>query len=381
MSQKKTILMAVGSSGGHIYPAVAVAERLEEFSPIDNKPDIHFVHSGSLLGKKTLSSLKYPSHEISIGGLAKGQSFFQKMKTLLQIPRAFIQSLRLIKKLKVQIILGTGGSVTGPVLMTGVLMNCKTAFWEGNAVMGLTNKWLSPFVSCIFTVFPRPEGVPQKKQILCSYPLRKRICNFNEKPSNKEDLLRSISYNTDNSSLESKKKLFKVLILGGSQGSFFLNQIVSQAVEEENWRKNIFIYHQTGKKSFNLIREKYKSSKGIEAFSFSLSIEEYYKKCDLIFSRAGSGAIWEIASYGKALILIPLTYSAGGHQLKNALELSSKNCVEMIREKDFNVTAFKNKLIQLKQDKQKRDQLAKNLKTAHQGNGAKKIADWILSHS
>ena len=91
--QKKIILMAVGSSGGHIYPAVAVAEKLEELlSNVESKWDIHFVHSGSLLGKKIFSSLKYPVHEICIGGLAKGQSFSQKLKTLFFIPKAVIQS-------------------------------------------------------------------------------------------------------------------------------------------------------------------------------------------------------------------------------------------------------------------------------------------------
>ena len=171
--KKKTILMAVGSSGGHIYPAVAVAEKLEDIL-LDKKEtqdlqasshslDIHFVHSGSLLGKNIFSSLKYPVHEIPIGGLAKGQSFSQKVKSFLQIPKALIQSFLLIKKLKAQLVLGTGGAVTGPVLMTAVFMGCKTALWEGNALMGLANKWLTPFVSCIFSVFPELAGVSKKK--------------------------------------------------------------------------------------------------------------------------------------------------------------------------------------------------------------------------
>lgn len=416
MNQEKTILMAVGSSGGHIYPAVAVAEKLEDALLTEekiqaselstNSLNIHFVHSGSPLGEKIFSSLKYPVHQISIGGLAKGQSISQKIKTLFSIPRAFIQSFLLIKKLKAQVILGTGGAVTGPVLMTGFFMGCKTALWEGNAVMGLANKWLAPFVSCVFTVFPKLAGLSKKKQIVCSYPLREKIHSYNEKlldessltgkqsakqkgedkddPLDKEWENKSRQNDHLNEKPETQigsraKTIFKVLILGGSQGSFFLNHIVSQAVEEENWRKDVFIYHQTGETSYDLMKEKYKSLDGIKAFAFSLNIEEYYKQCDLIFSRAGSGAIWEIASFGKPLVLIPLTYSAGGHQLENALELSSQNCIEMIKEKDFNVTAFKEKLVQLKRDEQKRKQLAMSLKTAYQGDGAQKIADWILS--
>ena len=361
--------MAVGSSGGHIYPAVAVAEELEGIlSESSDRLDIHFVHSGYPLGKKILSSLKYPVHEIFIGGLAKGQSFSQKIKTMFQLPIAFIQSLRLVKKLKAQVILGTGGSVTGPVLISGFLMSCRIAIWEGNAVMGLANRWLAPFVSCVFTVFSKVKGVSQKKQIFCAYPLRKKVCGFSESVF-KEDHLKP----------KGGQAIFKVLILGGSQGSFMINQVVSQALEEESWRKGIFIYHQTGEKSFALMKKRYHSLSGVEAFAFSLNIENYYKQCHLVFSRAGSGAIWEAASYGKAIVLIPLDHSAGGHQLKNALELSSKNCVEMIREQDFNVTVFKDQLIRLKGNEKKRKQLAQSLKKAYQGNGARRIADWILS--
>ena len=387
--------MAVGSSGGHIYPALAIVEKLEDILLTENAKQhpqalttplkIHFVHSGSPLGKKILSSIRYSVHEISIGGLAKGQSVFQKIKTILSIPKAFLQSLFLIKKLKAQVVFGTGGAVTGPVVMAGWFMGCKTAVWEGNVVMGLANRWLTPFVSHVFTVFPKIAGLSnKKKQIICSYPLRKKICDSSEKLLKKHSLktneLIQSAEQTQNSSLNKKpdKNIFRVLILGGSQGSVLLNRIVTQAIKEDSWRENVFIYHQTGEKSFNAVKEKYQSLNEVEAFSFSLNIEEYYKKCDLVFSRAGSGAIWELASYGKALVLIPLTYSAGGHQLKNALELSSKKCVEMIREQDFNAQTFKKKLLQLKQDEKKRKQMAESLRAAYKENGAQKIADWIF---
>lgn len=381
MNQEKTILMAVGSSGGHIYPALAITEKLEDLLLSGNTEQhpntplkIHFVHSGSPLSKKILSSLKYPVHEIPIGGLAKGQSFFQKIKTLLSLPKALFQSFLLIKKLKAQIVFGTGGAITGPVVMAGWFRGCQTAVWEGNVVMGLANKWLNPFVSRVFTVFSEVEGLSdKKKQIICSYPLRKKI-HDDKKIS---EILTPTEQELDKG-FNKKSNTFRVLILGGSQGSALLNRIVAQAVEESSWRENIFIYHQTGEKSFNVVKAKYKLLSGVSAFSFSLNIEEYYKKCDLIFSRAGSGAIWEVASYGKALVLIPLTYSAGAHQFKNALNLFSKKWVEMIKEQDFNVQSFKEKLLQLKQDEEKKRQMADSLKLAHRGDGSQKIANWIL---
>ena len=368
-NRKKVILMAVGSSGGHIYPALAVAEQLEAdsnkfFDSSFDSLEIHFVYSGSSLGKKIFSYVKYPVHTISIGGLAKGQSFWTKVKTLLQIPKAFVLSFFLIRKIKAQVVFGTGGAVTGPVLMTAFLMGKKLALWEGNALIGLANQYLSLFVSKVFTPFSDVLGLDKKKQTVCAYPLRKKSLSSKQKES--FDFLDS-------------KNHFKVLILGGSQGSFFLNQVVSEVVQEEEWREGIFIYHQTGEKSYSLIKEKYKSLKNVSAFSFSLNIEEYYKKVDLVFSRAGSGSIWEVASHKKALVLIPLTHSAGGHQLENAIALRSKNCVEMIEEKDFNSETFKQKLVELKNNIQRREQLAFSLKEACLEDGAGQIAHWILS--
>ena len=402
--------MAVGSSGGHIYPAFAIVELLTELFvkklSKDSLLEIHFVHSGSQLGCQLLSTSAYPIHTISIGGLAVGQGFLKKTKTLFQLPIAFLKSLVLIRQIKADVIFGTGGSLTAPVLIAGFLMRRKIAIWEGNTSLGLANKVLAPFVSQIFTVFPQVKGLSPAKQIWSAYPLRKQIQNSQTQDKRDQsdlslvdvlDIARpfhpvhpshttrhsresgNLSVTEENSKKQELKlkNKFKVLVLGGSQGSVFLNQAVSQALEESDWRKDIFMYHQTGDRSFKELSQKYESVEGIFAFPFSNSIQDYYKECDLIFSRAGSGAIAEIACFGKAVVLIPLTYSAGGHQLQNANWLVSQNCTQMIHEKDFNVEAFKNKILELKQNSAKRGQLAQNLQNIYQAED--KIASWLLS--
>ena len=378
--------MAVGSSGGHIYPACAIAEQLTElffkqFSK-DNLLEIHFVHSGSQLGKKLLITQSYSVHTISIGGLAVGQNFLRKIKTLFQLPIAFFQSIFLIRRIKAEVIFGTGGSVTFPVLTSAFLIGKKTAIWEANTSLGLANKVLAVFISPVFTVFPKVIDLSQKKQIWSAYPLRKQIQdtqNKNQSDLDQSSLKDSIeekkSENLKERNIFPKDK-FKILVLGGSQGSVFLNKAVSQALEEISWRKDIFVCHQTGDKSFEELNQKYKSLEGVFAFSFSKEIQNFYKECDLIFSRAGSGSIAEMARFGKAVVLIPLTYSAGGHQLKNANCLSTQNCAQMIKEKDFNSESFKNKILELKKDSVKRKELGQNLKNTYQQED--KIACWIL---
>ncbi|MCZ0932394.1 MAG: glycosyltransferase, partial [Oligoflexia bacterium] len=264
-------------------------------------------------------------------------------------------------KIRAELIFGTGGSVTFPVLMAGFFMRKKTALWEANTSLGLANKYLTPFVPQVFTVFPKVKSLSPQKQIWSAYPLRKQIRQKQKNSPN--DLF--------------PKDKFKIIVLGGSQGSVLLNKAVSQAIEETNWRKDIFIYHQTGARSLDWVREKYHSLEGVFAFPFSDSIQVYYKECDLIFSRAGSGSVAEMACFGKAVVLIPLTHSAGGHQLQNALSLSLQNCVEMIPERDFNSESFKSKILELKKDRGKRKQLAQSLQNIYQAED--RIADWLLS--
>ncbi|MBC6415873.1 MAG: UDP-N-acetylglucosamine--N-acetylmuramyl-(pentapeptide) pyrophosphoryl-undecaprenol N-acetylglucosamine transferase [Bdellovibrionales bacterium] len=362
MFKKKVVLMAVSSSGGHIYPALALAEKLSDLYQEKkqlNSLKIHIVHPNSFLSRKILQSTPYTCHTLSLGGMAKGQSLLRRLKTLSQLPTSFLKAFTLIQKIKPDVILGTGGSVTVPFLLIGFLLRKKRAIWEGNLKMGLANRISSFFTNHVFTAFPFVENLNPKKQIWSAYPLRKKVQK--ETPVKKDFF---------------PENKFKVLVLGGSQGSMFLNQVVSEALIQKDWRKDIIIYHQTGYKYFKPICEKYKSLKNVFPFSFSSEIRNYYKGCDLIFSRAGAGSILEVAFFGKSLVLIPITHSAGGHQLKNALNLFSKSCVDMILEKDFNAESFKKKILELKEDEKDRENLGRKLSQIP--NKEDKILNWIL---
>lgn len=367
IAKKSSILLAVSGSGGHIYPAIAIAEALQalvkQTSSISHL-NIYFVHSGSVLATKIFHSLNQSAYILPVGKLAQGQSLFCKIKTLIYLPKAFLQAWFLIRKLKVKLVLGTGGSI-GLIVMVAALMGRKTSLWEGNAVMGLANKWLQAFVSCVFTVFPKVGSSYQSKHIKCPYPLRSSFFKNNT------------HIKTVNSS---QNPVFKILILGGSQGSSAINQVVSDSLQSDSWRQDLFFYHQTGPACFAKLSKIYASDSKIFAFDFSHNLQKYYQDCDLVFSRAGSGSIWESAFYQKTLVLIPLAHSAGGHQLQNALNLAAQSQVELIQEKDFCVNSFKQMILKLKNDKQKRLNLAKNLHIHKQQNGAQEIAKRLLKY-
>ena len=206
-AKKTKVLMAVSPSGGHIYPALAIIEKLKSSSNsttptkpipptqpvpltkpipptvmpvvagIQKKPSWEFsiIYNHTPLSQKILQDCSYPCYPVSLGGLATGQAFVNKIKTLLQLPIVFFKSLKILYKTKADIIFGTGGSVTVPVLMAGFVMRKKLAIWEANTSLGLANKFLTPFVSCVFTVFPKVTGLKSKKQKVSAYPLRKKI--------------------------------------------------------------------------------------------------------------------------------------------------------------------------------------------------------------
>ena len=357
--KSKKILIAVGSSGGHILPAVAVGEALQQLSP---ESLVFFVHSGSPVGRKIFFSLSCTAYEIPLGGLAQGQSLKTRLKTLLQFPLAFVKACLLIKKQNMKVVFGTGGAITGVVLLAARLMGRPTALWEGNAVCGLANRLSLPFVLAVFTVFEKVPFVSKKKQILSGYPLRK---SFGE-PTVQEE----------------PTKDFQVLILGGSQGSMALNRAVSLALQEdEKWREGISFFHQTGERDFLKKQEEYHGLKDIECFKFHPNIKKYYEKSHVIFSRAGSGVIAEVSALGRPLVLIPLSHSASGHQMKNALKLYEKGRVELILEKDFTPDKFKAMVLKLKNNSEKRERLCREIRKNHKPDGALTIARWLLQQS
>ena len=396
MGSSKNIVIVAGKSGGHAFPALAVTEALLELEP-DLK--IYLIHTGSPLEKEVFSKEGWITYTLSPLALAGGVSFISRLKTLFFLPFIFVRVFFLIVRIWPRAVFGTGGAISAPALLSAFFLGRRRASWEGNAVCGLANRLLAPFLPAVFTVFPNIPKIAKRKQTLCGYPLRK---DFYQKPLERGDSppqkeaqdssLKKLpkGEGQDQFVLDSMEKkeskfdegksasLFQVLILGGSQGSSLLNQVVSEALLEESWRQGVFIFHQTGKKDFSSLREKYKDIKGVEAFSFSSHIKDYYKKCDLIFSRAGSGALAEVSAMGKPLVLVPLSGTAGDHQVRNALHLAKQGMAEWISERELTAETFKKKVLQLKNDHEKRKTLAQNIMKRHKPEGALTIARWLL---
>ena len=351
----KKILIAAGGTGGHILPALTIAERLVS---IDNTCGVQFVCGSSELEKNIYSQFSFICHKLSVGRLRSNVGKKEKWKTIFSLPFVLLKSLILILRLKPDLVLGTGGAVSGPVLLAAFLMRRKTVIFEANAVPGLANRWLSYFVDDIIIVFDSAKKqFKKRKTTLFPFPVRSSIGRI---------------------SLKSKvDSPLRILVLGGSQGSSVINKIVSELITSQE--DSIFSFvHQTGHKEFEYFKKIYSESKQVKVLPFLKDIHKFYEWANIVIGRAGTGTTSEISASGRAGILVPLVSSSDQHQLKNAQDLEKKSAAIVIEEKDLNKLKLEEILENLRNNPQKINQLSSRIHELKLGATADSIADYLL---
>ena len=327
------ILIAGGGTGGHLYPALAIAKEVQKQRP---DAEIHFVGTELGLEKKIIPREGFPLHFVSIGRLNQ-VSLSEKVKTLLRLPLAFFQALMLILRLRPDVILGVGGYASGPALFVGALLRYRTIIWEPNAYPGLANRWLSRYVNMACVVFEKAAAHLQAKQIVqIALPVREDIENM------KERVPRSAN--------------FRVLVFGGSQGSKAINDaIIGLWRENGPWLKTTEFVHQTGTQEFERVSTEYAklgvTSQQVATHEFLHDMPERYRWADLVIARSGTGTLSELAAAGKASILIPLPTAADDHQRKNAEVMVQRNAAKMILQKELTAEKLRQMILELQNDR------------------------------
>lgn len=323
----KKILISAGGTGGHILPALSIAESLQS---ADDALQIEFVSGSSLLEKNIYSQIGFKVHFLSVGRLRKNVNWKERYKTFFSLPFVLLKALWLVMKTKPSLVLGTGGAVSGPILFVAFLLCRQTVIFESNAVPGLTTRWLSRFVNEVIFVFPATtKYLKARKQTKFPFPVRSQICSISLK--------------------EKPDQPLRILVLGGSQGSSLINKVVSEFIVSSKSRSlagsdtsgQVFSFiHQTGKKEFEHLKKMYSAFDGVEVFPFLWEIHKFYKWSDIVIGRAGAGSIAELSVIGRLGILVPLASSADQHQLRNAQALEKKSAITLMEEKTFNKHAL-----------------------------------------
>lgn len=362
---RKNVVIAGGGTAGHIYPGIATARALQAQHP---DYDIHFVGTATGLESKIIPKEGFPLHLIKVGKLNQSGGLLQKVKTLLGMPRAFVQSIALLMELKPQAVLGVGGYASGPFVFVASLLGFRTAIWEPNAFPGMTNRWLSRVAGKSFVVF-KDSARFLKSRSICQVgiPIRKEV----------EALANKVPSTVG---LEKSSQEFHILVFGGSQGARSINNAVKEAVlKGGDWLNNLKIIHQTGPLDFPTISEAYRGLSQIEAYEYLYQIEQNYEWADLIICRAGASTVAEVAASGKPAIFIPLPWAADDHQRKNAESLYEQKAADMILQKDLTPESLIQKIEELKKDAKTRDEMRKNLAKFYQPRAAEKMAELLLS--
>ncbi len=309
-------MIAGGGTGGHLFPALALAEAFQERDP-ENR--VLFVGSRRGLEATVLPREGYSFRAIECASL-KGKSLWGKFRSLAAIPRSLIQSWLLIRSFKPDLVLGVGGYASGPVVLTAWAMGVKTAVQEQNAFPGLSNRILGKGVDRVFISFADSDRhFPGGKAVLTGNPVRKMI---GQKKSGER---------------QKPHGPFTLLVFGGSQGAHHLNQVMGGALLHlGDLKDRLRVIHQTGQKDFNEVQQAYQRE-GVKAevWPFIYDMDRAYAAADLILCRAGATTLSEVMAMGKPAILVPYPYAANDHQTLNARTLADAGAAWMVSNGDL----------------------------------------------
>ena len=354
MKQSINIILSGGGTGGHIYPAVSIANQLKE-----KYPEANFLFVGA---KDRMEMEKVPQAGYKIKGLwISGIQRSLSLKNL-AFPFKLISSLwsafKIIKKFKPTIVIGTGGFASGPTLYAASISGVKTVIQEQNSYPGITNKLLSKKADTICVAYDGLERFfPVDKIVKTGNPVRQDLLAIESKREEAIDFF----------DLKSDKKT--LLIIGGSLGARAINNLIEKHI---NWlvENNIQVIWQTGKLYYDEFK-KYDALEGVQTHAFLNRMDLTYEAADFIISRAGASSISELCIVGKPVIFIPSPNVAEDHQTKNALSVVNKNAALLLKESELNM--FQNMFLELKNDIELQQKLSKNIKALALPNATKDI--------
>lgn len=349
IQKAKTVLIMAGGTGGHIFPALATAQVLQ-----DKGVHIEWLGTKKGLESRLVPEYQYPINYIDIGGL-RGKG----IKTLLLLPlkliRALFQTIGVYYKVKPDVVLGMGGFVTGPGGIVGWLMRKPLVLHEQNAIAGLTNKLLFKFAKKVFAAFPGAFTETPKLAIIGN-PVRKEITQI-QKPEQR----------FENKWAEQSEKQLNILVIGGSLGAMALNEKLPEALQliaqnqqmQESDFKKIDVRHQCGEKHLGMTRENYgwfdsssyKANINVDIMPFINDMAKNYEWADIVICRSGALTVSEIAAVGVASLLVPFPYAVDDHQTANAAYLANEGAAFLVQQNDLKSDNLAELLINLNQEK------------------------------
>lgn len=360
--RKIKYLITGGGTGGHIYPALSIANEIKNK---DKNADILYVGTEKGLEAEIVPKEGFKFKSIRVKGMPRkiNKESFIALKELLH---GINDSRKIIKKFKPDIVIGTGGYVCGPVVFMATRKKIPTLIHEQNAFPGITNKILSRFVDKVAVTFDESKKYfkNQEKVINTGNPIRKKIFNID-----REEALKKLKLN---------ENMPIVLSFGGSGGQKKLNDGILELIKQVSLSKDMQIIHVTGTRLYNefideIKKEKIKLNDEIRILPYLYEMPEAMNSADLIVTSAGAITLAEISSIGAASILIPKAYTAENHQEYNAKSFEEKGASLLILEKELDYINLKDQVYKLIKNKEKLNEMRKNSRKIGKRDAAEKI--------
>ena len=345
------VMMTGGGTGGHINPAIAIADTIKEY---EKDSEIVFVGTKKGMENRLVPRAGYQLEHIEIQGLKRSLSL-SNIKTAFLTLTSVSRAKKLLKKYKPDLVVGTGGYVCYPLCRAAASLKIPTAVHESNAVPGLAVRMLSPYVDVIFTNFDAAaEHIKPKyrnKIIKVGNPGKRADQNYT-----REEARQALGI----------KERYSVLVYGGSLGAETINRAASEYAKKYlPDRKDIRLTHAAGAANYDEVKETYEGAdraENVELLDYIYDMPMRQAAADVIISRSGAMTTSEIAEAGRAAIFVPSPNVTDDQQYKNAKVLSDKEAALLIKDADFNADTMNEAIEKLLSDKALREKLCENVK-------------------
>lgn len=362
------VLITGGGTGGHIFPALAIAKKIKEEHP---DSEILYVGTKNSMESEIVPKEGFRFKSIRVKGFTRKLSL-DTLKSAKELVLGLNDARKVIKEFSPDIVVGTGGYVCGPLVLIASLKGIPTLIHEQNALPGVTNRILSKFVDRIAGSFEESKKYFKnpKKVIITGNPIRKEILNID-----KDSAYRTLGVPSHRKTL---------LCFGGSGGQKKLNDAMEEVIIKNINDKNLQIIHVTGKRLYNSFMESVHSKginlsdyNNIKVMPFLFEMPEAQAISDLIITSAGAISTSEITAIGKPSIIVPKSYTTDNHQEFNARALEKNGAGVMVLEKDLNGEMLNDLIMNLLSNKKKLNVMAENSKKLGKVDATEKILSII----
>lgn len=360
---KRKFIISGGGTGGHIFPAISIANALKKQHP---DAEILFVGALGRMEMERVPAAGYPIEGLPVRGFDR-KNMFRNVRVLIDLLRSLLKARSIIRRFRPDAAIGVGGYASAPVLRAASSFGVPTVLQEQNSYAGVTNKLLAKKAGRICVAYEGMERFfPKEKVVLTGNPVRQDLFAIAPKAV---EACQFFNFNPE-------KKT--ILIVGGSLGAGTINQSIISGLEKLT-KAEIQIIWQTGKFYIENARkaaEPFQSPRLIVT-DFVSRMDYAYAVADLVISRAGASSISELCLLGKPVILVPSPNVAEDHQTQNALALVKKEAAIMIRDAEA-VEKLVDKALELINRPLEMEKMSKNILQLAERNSADRIADEIL---